>query len=1418
MADSNDTLQSKHAFSPLNLRSDKENATAEPIFPMNPPTQSSPRKQQAPTSAANEGAIHAAPLSHAGASHHPADDSLLDMPHIDTSTFVDQTISEEAVRQHFQDVESSFLPTLSPIPTGTTGPNPGADDTFLFDSPQKTDPKQSSDADTTLASQTISNLENLDSSPTAAAAARTISRAVSMASTAARNTTQYDETGVDTQGDSFVSNGGSFDGRLGSSNAQSDMLDAGNTPGFGLRTRRPKYVRSRFASQRSSTSSFITNPESQEGSDATASFDVDFALQTGGAMPSFGASRQVSNPMPRSISIGSMASGLGIDDYADNNGRHLGTVREVESPSRGRSTEDLLKTPKPSRDNLNAPTDTVIAQHVKNVHVPESMAKEFKFKNNLETPYKPASLSSAGTTSRAGKNLTLKEQSSTIERLSKENFDLKLKVMFLSDRLDKLSEEGIKEMISENVELKTNLAVLQRDNKMLRKRVKELEKKIKDDEERPNTSQSATSSGGHTVKMSEEEAYEREQELLFLRERVEEYAIEVERLRSESLARESEKRSLTDIVKSLSERAGEHTQRDVDVDTLNELLQQEERFRSAAEHSNDLLREEVFQLKKELAGLQTSTPHTTNIFNIRKQREKSGPGSRSSSRVSGDGSHANFSAANTLVDELRREAEHLRRENSDLRRENSAQVSMLASRHREKEHLSEQIEELKMRRGDGAMSTTTDSILERSASRAGVRDMSPTRSGAGGVPVFDDNDREELENKVAELRDKINEITLEKQEMQREFDHFAAEYDSMAHGKQVAEDAFTDVQEELQDLRAKAEQLQLEHEEALRELHDMELEVQRIEREADNDFEVVQLEFDHKDETIQQLETDLAIRDEDMQALQGEMRKMSESVVRLEDAKAYNERLIVQREQELDVSNKEVEDAERKLTEANDKNKRLNIQLESSQSEVSFLRDEQESDKVRIGELEAAIANTEQSLRDEKERVRELDDRLQGERVQRELVATKEKEDVQQFVNELNREASAAKDEAKRLRKNLSAREIEATEWKERLMELENNLREALGDLNGTRSSLLKSIANLQRELESTLRELDSTKASMSEKERIITQRDALLESHALETKKMNDALEKERGAHKATKTQFETFQKTHQHLSKTATNQDSRIAELESTRGQERRKLLSLEQTARDQLAERNELLLILWRRLSTLCGREWANSHALVDKQVLPSLEVIASRLPGFSKNLLAAVKAIELMLGSFEAKIKSVERDLTREYQALESNLDLRTKKLDRLEIMVRSTAAAGSLSQDGRQRMQRLEDAYRQLKVENATLRTANDVRLRASQPGRESGRLSSNGSPAPSIHRGPIDKDKGSLTKSQTDVALSNSESSNAGNDNRWLLRLRDMEYKLKMEREGRNQDRQAARQRLGGLETENKELRDRVRRSGSTGE
>lgn len=260
----------------------------------------------------------------------------------------------------------------------------------------------------------------------------------------------------------------------------------------------------------------------------------------------------------------------------------------------------------------------------------------------------------------------------------------------------------------------------------------------------------------------------------------------------------------------------------------------------------------------------------------------------------------------------------------------------------------------------------------------------------------------------------------------------------------------------------------------------------------------------------------------------------------------------------------------------------------------------------------------------------------------------------------------------------------------------------------------------------------------------------------------------------------------------------------------------------------------MLLWQKLSALCGREWANSNTLIDRQVLPSLEVVATRLPGFSKNLLAAVKAIDAMISSFQTKIKSVERDLYREYQTLENNLEVRTKKLDRLETMVRNSIASGSLApQDVQKKLSRLEEACRQLKVENATLRTASDVRARAAYTSTTSSNAaealvpSSHGSPSPSIPRGPNDRDRsrekprssvtrGSTSSGSMGLGLAMGEDGGGGggmNDNRWLFRLRDMESKLKMEREARNQDRQAARHRLGGLELENRDLREKMRRA-----
>jgi chromosome segregation ATPase len=504
-------------------------------------------------------------------------------------------------------------------------------------------------------------------------------------------------------------------------------------------------------------------------------------------------------------------------------------------------------------------------------------------------------------------------------------------------------------------------------------------------------------------------------------------------------------------------------EREEEADVWKDLLEQETARREQADDENKRLREEVFKLKQDMSSLTSGggLHHTTNIYNItKKHRDGNVSPGRPVSGVSGDmeSSNGNFSAATTLVDELRRESEQLRHENAELRREVGAQTSMLTSRNREKERLYQEIEDLKMaqRRGRPAPSTI-DSLLERSASQVGGMERPQSRgSMKTRTQIEEEADREELENKMNEMRDKLSEVKLQNQELQRELEICMEDFEAAIGDKRQAEEAAMTLQEDLNNAMNDLVALQSERDEALREQNEMESEFEALRKEAQEEIDALESEADQQAEEMQRVQADLQDRSENFDALQEEMRKMSEALIRLEDDQENKLRRIQQLEQELDSSNKELEELEQKLMEANDKNQRLSVQQESSQGEIAFLREEQETDKIRIGDLEAAMANAEQSIREEKERVKELENRLQQERHQREIVADQEKEEVQQFVNELNREASAAKDEARRLRKNLTSREVEATEWKERLMELENNLREALGDLNGTRSSLLK--------------------------------------------------------------------------------------------------------------------------------------------------------------------------------------------------------------------------------------------------------------------------------------------------------------------------------------------------------------------------
>lgn len=476
-----------------------------------------------------------------------------------------------------------------------------------------------------------------------------------------------------------------------------------------------------------------------------------------------------------------------------------------------------------------------------------------------------------------------------------------------------------------------------------------------------------------------------------------------------------------------------------------DLLEAETARREQADDDNRKLRDEIWRLKNEPSSI-TTTNNATNLHHVTKRHQTSSTLSHTDSSDRGGGRDS--AASSTLV-------EQLRHENAELRREVGAQTSMLTSRNREKERLYQEIEELKLgaRRGD-TRSVVGDSIFERSVSRAHGRSASRA-SDMTRVDQISDAEREALETKNGELRDQNNELKLEVQLHERELNGLLDELEQNDTVKADFEKLQQIYDEDLGLATEDLQRMQSERDEALKYQEEVEAEMQDLKEEAQDRINGLEEELEQKNQELQRHIDQNAEQTEQSDSLAKEIRLLNERMQRVQEDMRSKVKKIQDLEIEIEAINRENETIDKDYHEEKDKNARLTIQQESSQNEIAFLREEQDGDKIKIGDLEDHVSNLNASLSSEKDRVRDLESRLAEERHQREVIGGQEKQEVQKMINDLNREASGAQEEVRKLKKNLQTSEIEATTFKERLMELESNLREALGDVNGTRSTFL---------------------------------------------------------------------------------------------------------------------------------------------------------------------------------------------------------------------------------------------------------------------------------------------------------------------------------------------------------------------------
>ena len=506
------------------------------------------------------------------------------------------TLEEREIRRRLMDEDSTFLPPLSPfagsgrydsLTSGSLRSNPddstatkadGGDEKYLDDEQSGGTTRQSVELeDPTASPETPSGMYktpaprrddssqgSMSSSPTAQAAARRPSRPTSTASMNGSKTMD-DESRATSSRDQHNLQGEDTPRKPQSPHTNPLRDDEAPTPtqptfahdqeegvngdtesmdldSFRSR-KRPKFFSNRVATQTSSYSTYTTT-STQADSDLTVG--ADYALQTGGAAP-FGGSTSSRPRMDfsRTTSLGSMASGLSGLSEEEKIGSRAGTFDELrplseEGPSTVRDEDSWSPTtPRVVSNSTDVPTDTVLAQRVKDVEVPATAAREYRERHRPASPDKRLGVP-ASSISRNGRSLTLKEQSGTIDRLTKENFDLKMKITFLNDSLNKRSPEGVASLVNENADLKAAKVTSAKEIRDLKRSIRDLERTLRGKESELAEALRNAQNQPDQGPSEDEDVKAMEEELVYLRNRVVTYDVEIEKVRQERFEQKHE--------------------------------------------------------------------------------------------------------------------------------------------------------------------------------------------------------------------------------------------------------------------------------------------------------------------------------------------------------------------------------------------------------------------------------------------------------------------------------------------------------------------------------------------------------------------------------------------------------------------------------------------------------------------------------------------------------------------------------------------------------------------------------------------------------------------------------------------------------------------------------------------------------------
>ncbi|KAG5439948.1 hypothetical protein PCANB_000230 [Pneumocystis canis] len=351
------------------------------------------------------------------------------------------------------------------------------------------------------------------------------------------------------------------------------------------------------------------------------------------------------------------------------------------------------------------------------------------------------------------------------------------------------------------------------------------------------------------------------------------------------------------------------------------------------------------------------------------------------------------------------------------------------------------------------------------------------------------------------------------------------------------------------------------------------------------------------------------------------------------------------------------------------------------------------------------------------------------------------------------------------------------------------NLRKSLNEILNSNSlnddEIIMSIKQLQSDLLISQKKIEDLNNDLIEKNRVLENKEEILESMIHENRKISEQLNKEISNKNYALQELSKLTISTESSRSILANRENKIANLEYTRIKDNKILTALKNQYNNQLSERNSLLMLFWKRLSALLNSEWI--------QNIPSSNMDASNnFPYFSKNSILCIKHIEKLVNDFPIKCKELEHKLLKEYQyniyillrstnvlrIIAVTLENRTKRLSHLENSLKKGISDQAI----------FKEQIMDLKIKNHKVRSE----LRENIKNKKT-------THSPSSSRKTI--------STKSDFI---NDTKNSIKDRKWILRLKELENRLKAEKEARIRDRKGAQERLADFQHENQELREEL--------